>query len=427
MTKRSFWRYENGVLVMLFLANGFMFFDRLAFNFLVPFMRGEFQLTKAQIGGLNAALGLAWAISGYLLSRAIDKREIKRVALVAAVALFSLCSIGSGLATTFVALLIARVVMGLAEGPVLPVTQSLMAVESSPHRLGLNMGVIQAVAAGVFGQILGPALIIPLAMHFGWRTAFFIAGVPGLLLALLLWFKLREPSIARFAAMRSRLPSHGGESAVDRSAGSVRPIWNRNVILCTAIACLMITAFFSVIVFGPLYLVEQRKFNAGQMGIFMTVLGISSVIGGALIPMFSDRVGRRISVVMALVLLAFAPLVVAFVQSSLAGLCVFILATWLGTGALSILLATIPSESVDGAYGARATAVVVGISEVIGGCLSPLIAGIAADHVGAEAPFVIGSAAAMLAAVIALFLKETAPALVDTSQAKAAGIKPQLG
>ena len=53
--------------------------------------------------------------------------------------------------------------------------------------------------------------------------------------------------------------------------------------------------------------------------------------------------------------------------------------------------------------------------------------GIAADHVGAEAPFVIGSAAAMLGAVIALFLKETAPALVDISQAKAAGIKPQLG
>lgn len=427
MTKRSFWRYENGVLAMLFLANGFMFFDRLAFNFLVPFMRAEFELTKAQIGGLNAALGLAWAISGYLLSRAIDRREIKRAALVVSVALFSLCSIGSGLAASFVALLAARVVMGLAEGPVLPVTQSLMAVESSPHRLGLNMGVIQAVAAGVFGQILGPALIIPLAMHFGWRTAFFIAGVPGLLLALLLWFKLREPSLARFGAMRSRLQVHGAAHAGAGQAASARPIWNRNVILCTAIACLMITAFFSVIVFGPLYLVEQRRFNAGQMGIFMTALGISSVLGGALIPLFSDRVGRRPSVVIALFLLAFAPLVVAFVQSSLVGMCLFILATWLGTGALSILLATIPSESVDGAYGARAIAVVVGISEVIGGCLSPLIAGIAADHVGAEAPFVIGSGAALLGACIALFLKETAPALAGAAHGSSASARPQLG
>ena len=414
MDLRKFYKYENGLLVMLFLANGLMFFDRLAFNFLAPFFRGEFQLTNLHIGLLNSALGVAWAFSGFMLSGFIDRKANKRLILVISIVLFSVCSIITGLATSFITLLLARIIMGLAEGPVLPTTQALMVVESSPNRIGFNMGFIQAVAAGVFGQILTPILLIPVAEAFGWRTAFYFAGIPGILLAIFLWVKLREPTLARFEMLKSHMKAKNEEIV---ESNNFKSIWTKNLILCVIIASLMITTFFSVLIFAPLYLVENRGFTPAQMGMFMTALGVSSVVGGFGITALSDRFGRVPMIFISLVLVAFAPLVVFSLQATIPVLCLAIFAFWLGAGCLSILLATVPSESVVGSYAGRAIAVVVGISEIIGGCLSPVLAGFLADHVRPEAPFILGFSAAVIAAIFSIFLTETAPVKVGNLNA----------
>lgn len=410
MDSRKFWKYENGLLVMLFLANGLMFFDRLAFNFLAPFFRGEFHLSNLHIGLLNSALGVAWAISGFLLSGFVDRKENKRLVLVIAITVFSICSIITGLATSFISLLLARIIMGLAEGPVLPTTQALMVVESSRDRLGFNMGFIQAVSAGIFGQILTPVLLIPVATSFGWRTAFYFAGIPGILLAIFLWKKIREPSLARFKALRSQIDTKN-EQMIE--VHKFNALWNKNIILCVIISSLMITTFFSVLIFAPLYLVENRLFTPIQMGMFMTALGLSSVFGGFFITSLSDKFGRKPLIFISLILVSIAPLVVAFLQTSLLGLCLAIFATWLGAGCLSILLATVPSESVKGVYAGRAIAIVVGISEILGGCLSPVLSGFLADHVRPEAPFILGFVVAIIAALLSLALTETAPVKVE--------------
>lgn len=404
MGTKKLWRYENGLLVMLFLANGLMFFDRLAINFLMPFLRGEFSLSMVQIGLLNAALGVAWAVSGFAFSQLTDRRAVKRPVLVLAVVVFSLCSISSGMAATFAMLLLARVVMGLAEGPVLPVTQSLMMVESTPARRGFNMGFIQAVSTGVFGSMLAPVLLVFLAQEYGWRSTFYIAGIPGLLLAAVLWRWVRESSMERIAQV---MPPP--KNVADSPAGGGRPLFNRNVLLCIAIACLFITTFFSIMVFGPLFLVEQRKFTPGEMSMFMGVLGVSAVVGGALVPALSDRFGRRPVLVLALLLTACAPLVVAVLRADLATLCVAIFVSYLGIGAFPVFLATIPGESVAGPYASRAIALVVGVGEVVGGCVSPVLLGLSGDKLGAGMPFMIGCATALIAAAFALFLRETAP------------------
>ncbi|HWK62096.1 MAG TPA: MFS transporter [Eoetvoesiella sp.] len=411
MGTQKLWRYENGLLVMLFLANGLMFFDRLAINFLMPFLRGEFSLSMVQIGLLNAALGVAWAISGFAFSQLTDRRAVKRPVLVSAVVVFSLCSISSGMAATFAMLLLARVVMGLAEGPVLPVTQSLMMVESTPARRGFNMGFIQAVSTGVFGSMLAPVLLVFLAQEYGWRSTFYLAGIPGLVLAIVLWRWVREPSLERIA----RAMPEAKVAAVSAAEGG-RPLFNRNVLLCVVIACLFITTFFSIMVFGPLFLVEQRKFTPGEMGMFMGVLGVSAVIGGALVPALSDRLGRRPVLVFALLLTALAPLVVAVFQASLPVLCAAIFISYLGIGAFPVFLATIPGESVAGPYASRAIALVVGAGEVVGGCVSPVLLGFSGDKLGAGTPFTIGCATALIAALVALFLRETAPSRVGAGR-----------
>lgn len=392
--------YENRLMLMLFFTNGLLFFDRLAINFLTPFLNAEFKLSGTQIGALTASLAITWALSGIVVSRLVDRYERKKTVLVIAVIAFSACSMGSGLAAGFAGLLAMRCLMGIAEGPVLPIAQTLMIVEASPHRRGFSMGVIQAVAAGVFGSVLGPAIIIPLAEAHGWRTAFFLAGAPGLLMALILMRYVREPSLERIA--RRLHPATGDADAAGSSA-------QRNIALCAVVACLFITTFYSVIVFAPAYLVEQRGFTPGEMGAFMVALGIAAVIGGALVPALSDRVGRKPALVASFLVSACAPLVVAWLDVGLPLSCVAIFLAWLGMGAMPVMLATVPAESVHGSVSNRAIGLVIGVSEVIGGCLSPVLSGLASDLLGRTAPFAIGATAAAAAALVGCFLVETAP------------------
>lgn len=404
-------RYENRLLVMLFLTNGLLFFDRLAINFLTPFLHAEFGLSGLQIGALTSALSLTWATSGIVVSRLADRYPVKKLVLVLAIVVFSFSSVSSGLAAGFASLLVARCVMGVAEGPVLPVVQTLMMVESTPRRRGFNMGFIQAVAAGVFGSLLGPALIIPLAHEHGWRTAFYLTGVPGLLLALLLWRFVREPSLGQVVSALNR----PDEMAVIHPG--MRPIANRNVVVCAAMACLALTTFYSVMVFGPLYLMVGRGYTDGQMSGFMIALGLAAVAGGALMPALSDRWGRKPTLVMGFLLASLAPAVVAFVRADLAPLCGGIFVAWIGMGVMPIMLATVPAESVEGIYANRAIGWVIGISEIVGGCVSPVLCGAAADHLGVRAPFVIGILSSLVAALLVLALRETAPRKLVRSSA----------
>ena len=100
--------------------------------------------------------------------------------------------------------------MGIAEGPFLPVCLSIMNVESSPNRRGLNAGIMQNVFAALLGTMLSGFLIPRLAELFEWRATFFLTGIPGLICALLVWLYLKEP--AREAAA-SAAPAHTGGSA----------------------------------------------------------------------------------------------------------------------------------------------------------------------------------------------------------------------
>lgn len=404
-------RYENVLLFLLFFTVGFVFFDRLSINFLFPFMRNEFELTNSRIGMLTSVLALTWAISGFLLSAYADSRHRRKLVLIAAVIVFSLCSISSGLAGTFATMLLARALMGFAEGPVLPVSQSLMAFASSESRRGFNMGFIQASAGGLLGSVLAPAILVPLAATHGWRFAFYCAGIPGLLLSVLLFYLVKEPTSAATIVESSEeiVPTH--------SFGAV--LKSRNMIICMVLSCLFITWFLAIVTFGPSFLLEQRHFAPSEMSIFMTVLGISSVIGGFAVPALSDHIGRKPTLLLFCAVAACAPLVLAFMSGALSTLCFAIFVAYLGYGCFPIFLATIPAESVPKHYVSRAIATVVGTGEIIGGFVSPTVMGVSADHYGAAAPFLIASGAAIVALAVTLFLTETAPRRARASSAHA--------
>jgi MFS family permease len=123
-----------------------------------------------------------------------DRTGSRKVPLLICIAAFSFCSVLSGMAATFATLLAARLLMGIAEGPILPISQSLVAEQSSREDRGHNMGITQTAGSALLGSFLAPIILVPIAQKFGWSGAMYLAAVPGLLMAALVWKFVREPT-----------------------------------------------------------------------------------------------------------------------------------------------------------------------------------------------------------------------------------------
>lgn len=394
-------RYQTLLVALLSLNFGILFFDRNALNFLMPFVKPDLGLSNTQVGLTASALSFSWAIATLVVGAASDRSGRRKVFLIIATIAFSLCSILSGLATSFLALLGARLLMGVADGGVAPISQSMTVLAVSPERRGLAMGVMQNFGSNLFGSFFAPVLLVTFASAYGWHHAFYIAALPGLLSALLLWLFVREPAAQ----------THEGqtEGLLDR----VKAILvHRNMVLCSLISVLLVSYLVVCWAFMPLFLTSMRGFTPAVMGWLMGVLGISATIGSFVVSGISDRIGRKPVMIVFSFAGVILPLGALFYGGStivLAGLFFF---GWALTGLFPLFMGTIPSETVDHGHTATAIALVMSLGEIFGGVLSPTLAGYAADAAGLSAPLWIMMGLCISAGLLALGLHETAPACV---------------
>jgi MFS family permease len=175
--KRLF-RYETGLVALLFLTWGAVFLDRMSLVYLAPFIVPALGLTHTQVGLLVSALALAWAVSS-LIFGIVSDRLGRRPVLIPSVFFFSALSWLSGIVKTFGQLFVVRSLMGLAEGPTWSTITATIEASSAPERRGRNVGIVVSAAALV-GLAAAPVLTTQVATRVGWRGAFFIIGVPGL-------------------------------------------------------------------------------------------------------------------------------------------------------------------------------------------------------------------------------------------------------
>ncbi|MER7083284.1 Sugar phosphate permease [Saccharopolyspora kobensis] len=396
-------RYENRLLLILFLSFGFVFFDRQALSFLAPMIREDFPLSNTQLGALSGVLALTWALSGMVVGTVSDRIGKRKPLLIAAILGFSVCSAASGLMTGFTGLLIARALMGLAEGAVLPMAQSLMIEASQQHRRGLNMGLVQGSSAGLLGGIVSPVVVVWAAEHVGWRAAFLLTIVPGLLLAVWVARSVRE------------VPP-GGRVAAAVETGAKVPVGQllrqRNIALCMAIAACYLTWFVVIITFAPTYLASVKGYSPGTMSAVMACFGVAWVLWGFATPAISDRIGRRRTMIAFTAVAALCPLAVVLVAQPLL-LGVIVVLTYTGLGCFTLFMATIPAETVPSRALATALGLVMGVGELCGGFLAPMLAGWASDEWGLQTAMFIAAGGAVVVVLLSFGLRETAPLVLQ--------------
>jgi len=403
MGNKKFWNYENKLVIIFFFTIGFVFFDRLAINYLFPMISQDLGLNYTQLGLLGSALALTWAISGPLGGFISDKVQSKKVMLALLVVAFSIISLLHGLAQSFAMLFVLRLLMGIVEGPLIPQTQSILAIESSERRKGFNLGFTMNTSNAIFGTILAPVVIVALANQFDWHTAFYLTIIPGLIIAFFIFKTVKNPDAKKLHSM------HEYKSTEQVKVKDV--LKNRNIILSIIIFSLVMTTLMAFQIFGPTYLVQAKGLSSSMMSLVMATFGVGYALFGFLIPMISEKIGRKPATIGSALALILVPIAAVYVESiPLMMALLFIGAA--GSGVIGMSMSVIPVESVPLQYSGLAVGLTIGIGELFGGFLNPMVNGALADKFGIQIPLLVGAAVAVLAFLFTFLYKETAPSKV---------------
>ena len=275
--------YALGVLVVVYTFN---FIDRQILSILLEPIKQDLGLSDSALGMLTGfAFALFYATLGIPIARFAD-RSNRRNLIAWALAIWSAMTAVSGLAQNFWHLLLARIGVGVGEAGCSPPAHSMLAdyfpTENRATALGIySLGIPFGI---LFGFIAGGWL----NEFFGWRVAFFIVGVPGLLLAILVRFTLREPP-------RGMAEGRIADEEQPTIMETFRFLWSKRSFRHMAVGG-GLTAFvgYGVITWVPSFLIRSYGMNTGDVGTYLgLILGIPGGIGIALGGYLADRYGAR--------------------------------------------------------------------------------------------------------------------------------------
>lgn len=391
-------RTYQGIIILVLSTNfGIVFFERSTISYLMPFIKPELRLNNLQVGALSSTLAITWALSGLLVGGVSDRLQKRKALIVACDVVFSCASVLSSFAAGFASLLAARLVMGASEGGIMPLSQTLIAADVNPQRRALAMGIVQNLGSNLIAHFMGPIILIAAGSAIGWRNAVLFAAAPGLIMALIVQLFVRE----------SRSPDpriHKTNSTFE--FGKI--MRNRNIALCLAIVCLLLATFSIYSTFMPLILISLPGMDARHASWVLGVVGLSAAISAVLVTSAADLMGRRPVAIVGSMLGLFLPV------SVLLGGGIWQIMTLVAIGSscsaiIPIVMSTIPSETVSPNLLAATIGLIMGVGEMVGSVLTPLIAGEIADNLGLRSLLWGMAAFCLLAALLAVALRETSP------------------
>ncbi|MBX3706809.1 MAG: MFS transporter [Pseudomonadales bacterium] len=276
-------RYALGVLVVVYTFN---FIDRQILSILMEAIKADLGLSDTQLGLLSGfAFAAFYATLGIPIARYAD-RSNRRNLIALALAVWSGMTAISGLAQNFWHLLLARIGVGVGEAGCSPPAHSMIADYYPAERRATALGVYSlGIPVGIlFGFLAGGWI----NEFFGWRVAFFVVGVPGILLALVMRYTVREPprGMAEGRVSAAAQPSIGETFAY---------LWRKRSFRHLAFGGAL-TAFvgYGLVTWMPSFLIRSHGMQTGEVGTWLgLILGIPGGIGIALGGWLADRYGAR--------------------------------------------------------------------------------------------------------------------------------------
>ena len=390
--------HENFLVLVLFLTWGTVFLDRMSQLYLSPYFAPEFRLNSEQIGFLASVTAIAWAFSGFFFG-ALSDRYGRRPVLVPAIFLFSALSWISGTVHSFTQLLMVRALLGVTEGPCWAIITAIIEESSPPSRRGRNVGIVVSAAALV-GLSAAPILSTQVAARFGWRWAFFVAGIPGIVMGLLLWKFVKEPESGN---------AHAAGHGHARVSEYLLILRFRNMWLSCLGSAGFMCWLFLMNVFAPLYITGVMHESGTTAGFLLGASGLGSFVLSFIFPALSDRIGRRPVLMMLAVMSAVVPLAlqVRALYSAPWVLAGILLLCNAGQAIAALIIVLVPAETVPPQFRATAIGLSTLAGEVIGATVAPTLGGALAEKMGLHVPLLMSAGGMVLLFLVALGLTET--------------------
>jgi MFS family permease len=392
-------------LALLTGLNLLNYLDRFIPGAVLPSISADLHLSDTQAGSLQMAFILSFALISPVFGWLGDRRARFQLAATGVI-VWSAATVASGLALSFATLAVARALTGVGEASYTVVTPSLLSDFYPADRRGRALAVFYAAipAGTAAGYVIGGQL----AAHYGWRSAFFVAGAPGLLLALTL-LALRDP-------VRGTLDRGGAASKVAVTVrDAIRTFRARPSFFYNTAAQTIYTFTTGGLAFWmPTYYVRVRHLDAAHAtlmfgGLLLVAGFIGTLIGG----LVGDRLARTRPdahfLLSAVGLIASGPFtLMAVMHPSPAifwpSMFVTLLLLFVNMGPLNAAMANVLPAELRG----RGVAVNTFSIHVLGDAFSPLAVGAVSDHIGLQAPVL---ATGLLLVVAGLLLLAGRPAL----------------
>ncbi len=374
--------YSNYVLGILFIVYVFNFIDRQVLSVFIGPIKEEFGASDTQMGLLAGfAFALLYTFAGIPIARLAD-RSNRRNIIAIGLAVWSAMTVACGLARSFLQLAVARVLVGIGEAAGSPPSHSLIADYFSMDRRAT------ALAIYTTGAFVGSALAYLgggyLREYFDWRTAFIVVGAPGLLLALLVRFTVREP-------LRGMSEQRTGEEQSTTLGETLRYLARSRswVLMMSGFSLVSITSY-AILMWGYEYYGRVHELEPITIGNWMGVIvgvggSVGTVLGGRLVDTLGkERASRGLRVSVLVTMTGFPlgiyALLAESAMHSLWSLGPFYLL-------LNVYLAAMYSNNQNLArleMRATAAAIMLFIVNIVGAGAGPLFVGALSDFFAAE-------------------------------------------
>lgn len=275
------------VLFLLFLVSVFNYIDRTILSILQVPIKTDLGLSDAQLGALT---GLSFALFYATLSLPIARladRWIRKNLIAGSLAIWSGMTALTGLATNFTSLVFFRIGVAVGEAGSIPATHSMIA-DLYPPRSRATALAVWGLSLPV-GMMLGYSVAGALAEAVGWRMAFAIIGIAGLVFAPVLLFTMREPRRGQFD------PVQPATSAVPTAKQALQQLWQIKTFryLVAAGACHAF-AWYSVNSWNAPFYVRVHGISLAQTAFYLALVnGIGSAVGMYLGGRLSDHFGKN--------------------------------------------------------------------------------------------------------------------------------------
>ena len=270
------------ILAVLFCLNALNFYDRQILGAVMEPIRRELELSDTQMGLLSTAFTLVYAAVGIPLGRLADNWKRNRL-LSLSLATWSLLTVASGMVRGYASLFVTRLGVGIGEAACAPAANSLIGDLFPPSQRARALSIFMlGLPVGLFLCYWFSGRI---AQAYGWRSAFYVAALPGLLLAVLAW-RMREP--ARGAAESSGMAARRRPGSPWAVVLGIPTMWW--IILSGA---LFNFNMYAVNAFTVAFLARYHQVSLKEATwITAWVLGAVGVLGLLLGGWASDRVSR---------------------------------------------------------------------------------------------------------------------------------------